>query len=165
MKRIVFIVIILMLVVPSVASCGGNLPADRSDHSEFQWPSGELPDLLPVPEQVFGRIKTNTEDEFEVEIGRINEERFNEYVRKCQEKGFSVNADNIGATIYRANNADGYALEVWFMSSYGYMTITVEVPINAREFQWPRSEIAQLIDPPKSNRGRIEWEASYGFVI
>lgn len=33
------------------------------------------------------------------------------------------------------------------------------------EFTWPKSEIASLIPVPKSNIGKIEWEASYGFVI
>ena len=33
------------------------------------------------------------------------------------------------------------------------------------ELKWPKSDIAALIPVPKSNVGRIEWEASYGFVI
>lgn len=33
------------------------------------------------------------------------------------------------------------------------------------EFDWPTSEIAKLLPVPKSNIGRIEWEASDGFVI
>ena len=33
------------------------------------------------------------------------------------------------------------------------------------EFQWPDSDIAKLLPKPNSNIGRIEWEASYGFVI
>ena len=33
------------------------------------------------------------------------------------------------------------------------------------EFTWPKSEIASLIPKPESTIGKIEWEASYGFVI
>lgn len=33
------------------------------------------------------------------------------------------------------------------------------------EFSWPDSEIAELLPVPKSTIGRIEWEATYGFVI
>ena len=33
------------------------------------------------------------------------------------------------------------------------------------EFEWPKSDIAKLIPVPESNIGRIEWEASDGFVI
>lgn len=33
------------------------------------------------------------------------------------------------------------------------------------EFSWPRSDIAALIPVPESNIGRIDWEASYGFVV
>lgn len=32
-------------------------------------------------------------------------------------------------------------------------------------FDWPDSEIAKLLPTPKSNYGKVEWEASYGFVI
>ena len=34
-----------------------------------------------------------------------------------------------------------------------------------QEFKWPKSEIAGLLPVPKSNIGKIAWEASYGFVI
>ena len=33
------------------------------------------------------------------------------------------------------------------------------------EFKWPSSEIAKLLPKPKSNIGKIEWEASDGFAI
>lgn len=33
------------------------------------------------------------------------------------------------------------------------------------ELSWPKSDIAALIPIPKSNIGKVEWEASYGFVV
>lgn len=33
------------------------------------------------------------------------------------------------------------------------------------EFKWPNSDIAKLLPVPKSNVGKVEWEASYGFVV
>ena len=33
------------------------------------------------------------------------------------------------------------------------------------EFTWPKSEAGNLVPIPDSHIGRIEWEASYGFVI
>lgn len=33
------------------------------------------------------------------------------------------------------------------------------------EFDWPTSEIAKLLPVPKSNVGKVLWEASYGFVV
>lgn len=40
-----------------------------------------------------------------------------------------------------------------------------EEELSFNEFQWPKSDIAALISVPESNIGRIDWEASYGFVI
>jgi hypothetical protein len=111
-----------------------------------------------------GYISTSNEDEFRVEIGRTKKKQFNEYVEKCHANGFSLDSYRTDS-FYRADNDLGYHLEILHNSSYDYMTITIETPINSREYQWPRSEIARLIPPPNSNMGRIEWEASYGFVI
>ena len=41
----------------------------------------------------------------------------------------------------------------------------VEPTIIFSEFKWPDSEIAKLLPIPKSNIGKVSWEASYGFVI
>lgn len=40
-----------------------------------------------------------------------------------------------------------------------------EIKENFVEYDWPNSSIAKLVPIPKSNIGKIEWEASYGFVI
>ena len=160
MKKILLSILILIIVLIAVA-CGGNT---QSNHSNFDWPSGGLADLIPVPEKTFGRIIDNTSEIFKVEIGRIKTEQFEKYITRCQENGFNFNI-NKSSSRFTANNEQGYQLEIFHWSSSDYITITVEIPINAREFQWPNSDIARLIDPPKSNRGKIVWEGSHGFVI
>lgn len=42
---------------------------------------------------------------------------------------------------------------------------SVETEETYAEFSWPTSDIAKLLPVPKSNIGKIGWEASYGFVI
>jgi len=163
MKKNLLLMLLAAMVIIIVVGCGsGSKTVSR--HSEFEWPNGELVDLLPVPESKVGQISTNTEDKFIVEIGQTKSKQFEAYVVRCRDNGFTLNSYNTNA-LYKADNDSGYHLEVLLNSSYDYMTITIKTPINSREFQWPRSEIARLIPTPKSNMGRIEWESSYGFVI
>lgn len=42
---------------------------------------------------------------------------------------------------------------------------TKEDTTEYKEFEWPKSDIAQLIPQPKSNIGHIEWEGSDGFCM
>lgn len=47
---------------------------------------------------------------------------------------------------------------------------TSSVPVESSEpiyesFTWPTSDIAKLLPVPKSSIGKVDWEASYGFVI
>jgi len=151
------------MVLALVVGCGSKRKT-MSDHNAFEWPNNELANMLPKPESNFGKIRTNKEDEFSVEIGHTSSKQYEEYISKCREYGFSIE-DYSSSTMYRADNSAGYKLELLYSSSYEYMTITLEIPINSREYQWPRSEIASLLPVPKSNMGRVEWEADYGFVL
>ena len=72
MKKILLSILILIIVLIAVA-CGGNT---QSNHSNFEWPTGGLADLIPVPEKTFGRVIDNTSEIFKVEIGRIKTEQF-----------------------------------------------------------------------------------------
>lgn len=44
-------------------------------------------------------------------------------------------------------------------------TSSAETEETYAEFSWPTSDIAKLLPVPKSDIGKISWEASYGFVI
>ena len=78
--------------------------------------------------------------------------------------GYTVEADSSG-DIYEAFDTEGYKLELRYSESMSEMTIHLEPPMEMGDLRWPNSEIAKLIPIPKSSKGRIEWEADYGFVI
>lgn len=75
------------------------------------WPDSELAKLLPVPKSTTGKIYNNDEDGFTVYIGNTTIEDYNAYVKACEEKDFTVDAQKKDKT-FSAKNAASYKLSV-----------------------------------------------------
>lgn len=75
------------------------------------WPDSEMAKLLPVPKSTTGKIYSNDEDGFSVYIGNTTIDDYNAYVKACEEKGFTVDAQKKDKT-FSAKNADSYKLSV-----------------------------------------------------
>lgn len=75
------------------------------------WPDSEMAKLLPVPKSTTGKIYSNDEDGFSVYIGNTTIDEYNAYVKACEEKGFTVDAQKKDKT-FSAKNADSYKLSV-----------------------------------------------------
>ena len=75
------------------------------------WPDSEMAKLLPVPKSTTGKIYNNDEDSFSVYIGETTIDDYNAYVKACEEKGFTVDAQKEDKA-FSAKNADSYKLSV-----------------------------------------------------
>lgn len=75
------------------------------------WPDSGMAKLLPVPKSTTGKIYSNDEDGFSVYIGNTTIDDYNDYVKACEEKGFTVDAQKKDKT-FSAKNADSYKLTV-----------------------------------------------------
>ncbi len=75
------------------------------------WPETEIAKLIPVPQSTNGKISSNNEDGFSVYIGNTTIEDYTAYVKACEEKGFTVNAQKEDKS-YSAKNAESYKLTV-----------------------------------------------------
>ena len=75
------------------------------------WPDSEMAKLLPIPKSTTGKIYNNDEDSFSVYIGETTIDDYNAYVKACEEKGFTVDAQK-GDKTFSAKNADSYKLSV-----------------------------------------------------
>lgn len=75
------------------------------------WPDSEMAKLIPVPKSTIGKIYSNDEDGFSVYIGNTTIDDYNAYVKACEEKGFTVDAQKKDKT-FSAKNADSYKLSV-----------------------------------------------------
>ena len=88
------------------------------------WPETEMAKLLHVPTSTTGKIQSNDEDGFTVYIGGTSIEDYNAYVKSCEEKGFTVDAQKDDKH-YTAKNAESYKLTVNYEgNNIVYISIT-----------------------------------------
>lgn len=88
------------------------------------WPETEMAKLLPVPTSTTGKIQSNDKDGFTVYIGGTSIEDYNAYVKSCEEKGFTVDAQKDDKH-YTAKNAESYKLTVNYEgNNIVYISIT-----------------------------------------
>lgn len=137
--------------------------AEKNKGTSFDWNEIELSEVLPSPESEVGEIHTNTTDELSIDIHKISETQYNDYLEACKELGFTVDGELIGSS-YSAYNDNGFKLSLSYYKSNSEMSISVDAPMELSDIKWPQSDIAKLLPTPKSSIGHIEWEADYGFV-
>jgi len=154
----------LMAVIGFVLIIPFFMLSNSKPVTKFTWPESGLATRLPKPESNKGKITFDTEENFWVDVDKTTKDQYEKYLSECKDMGYTVEADSSG-DIYEAFDAEGYKLELRYSESMSEMTIQLEPPMEMGDFRWPNSEIAKLIPIPKSSKGRIEWEAEYGFVI
>lgn len=89
-----------------------NINLDSAMEMEtITWPDSAMAKLLPVPKSTTGKIYSNDEDGFSVYIGNTSVDDYNEYVKACEDKGFTVDAKKQDKS-FTAKNADSYKLTV-----------------------------------------------------
>lgn len=89
-----------------------NINLDSAMEMEtITWQDSEMAKLLPAPKSTTGKIYSNDEDSFSVYIGDTSIEDYKAYVKSCEEKGFTVDAQKQDKH-FSAKNADSYKLTV-----------------------------------------------------
>ena len=146
-----------MIVVVSNTACSPKTV-------KFKWADIKLGSLLPEPQSNIGEVHTNTRSELWIEVARISEGQYEEYIEQCKEIGFTIDSEESGSS-FEAFNEDGYKLSLSYYAGHKELSIELEEPMNMAEFQWPDSDIAALLPVPESNIGSISREAADGFSI
>ncbi len=156
MKRVLaaFLAIIMLL---SLCACGKKA-------EKFKWEDIRLHDILPKPPANKGEIHRNTESELWMEVIKVPEALYNDYVDSCKENGFNIDSEDTDIS-YEAFNSDGYKLRLMYYERNKELTINLESPMELKEIYWPKSDIANLLPIPKSTIGNIQWESDSGFLI
>lgn len=134
----------------------------RGDVEKLKWPDSGLAIYIPNPNAKYGSITVNDEKSLCISIDKYSAESYESYVAACKEIGFIEDYDETSWS-YDASNSLGYDLSLLFIDDS--MDIWLNAPMTMGKFDWPKSEIAELIPKAKSCIGKIEWEADYGFVI
>lgn len=131
---------------------------------KFDWNNVELCEVIPEPDSNVGEIFSNTDEYLSIYVHKSNEDEYMEYINKCEDVGFIIDADK-SKHRYTAYNDKGYKLTVNYFDYGNEFHITLDVPIDMDSFSWPKSEIGQIVPTPISNIGKIKWEYSGNFNI
>lgn len=93
---------------------------------EFEWPTTGLGSLVPATTSNYGRISLDNSESFFAHIGKTTISEYNEYVKKCQNAGYTVDYSK-GTKFYSAKNDEGY--ELWLMYLGGnIIKVSVKAP-------------------------------------
>lgn len=158
--HVVIAVLAFVLIIPFFKARTFQL---KRQH-KFEWPQTGISAMLPKPETNKGDIYRNSNEAFYAGLDGVSEMQYQNYLKGCQEKGFTVEAKTDSYS-FEAYNADGYKLRLTYFDSSDDFGIYLDAPIDMKVFRWPDSELASLIPVPKSNIGHIEQECSSGFII
>ncbi len=95
---------------------------------EIAWPSSGLATVVPVPTSTLGYISWNNSDKFIAHLGNTSREAFNDYVKECEDYGFTIDFSKSDKS-YSALNNDGYKLHLMYLGA-NVIEISIEKPEN-----------------------------------
>lgn len=158
-KRWWFYVIVVIAAIAVISSISGN----KSE--KIKWDDIILSEQLPEPPKKNGKINDNTAEALSVEIYKISDKQFNNYVEACKAKGFMVDSESDYSSSYDAYNAAGYKLSLGYYGSRDQMEIELEKPIEMSAITWPTSKAGNQLPAPKSTTGKFSYENDDGFSV
>lgn len=130
-KRGWFIFLIIIAVLGMVGSGirkNAEKKAEKEERAnEYRWPDSQLAGMIPRPDSKYGRIVSESESSFYIEIYEISKNQFEDYIEECKDAGFTVDysrQDNY----YLANDGEGYSLSLMFDKDGEELTISLSAP-------------------------------------
>lgn len=133
--------------------------------NNFDWPSTEISNLLPVPESNKGEISHIDERQFRITVYDLSEDQCNAYVESCKENGFIIDS-KIDSISYEAYNESGYHLKLHYynLSEHG-LYIVCEAPMEMGVIRWPNTKLVKQIPVPETDFSKIESESGSSFTV
>ncbi len=147
------VALVIMIVICSILAC---------DKEYEEWPQTGLAVMLPEPADLPVSDIYEYSGSFSCTLNETAKKDFNNYVEKCKEKGFVVDADS-DTNGYEAYNEDGYTLRISFYESSEQIHISLGEPKIKGTITWPTQGLATLIETPTSTEGTINIDSSIQF--
>lgn len=124
-KKPIGLFIILFIVIVGIVSFSmANIKKKSERKVKYTWPSIGIATMIPAPDAKYGKIMSESEDRFRIDIYFISQKEYNEYVDLCKEKGFTV--DYYGSdSYYSATDGDGNDLSIWYDNKNEEMSISI----------------------------------------
>ncbi len=157
-KRVWFILLAVLIVFIVVVSVTGN------DTEKLDWEGYELSYMLPEPDSKKGKLISDSEDYFSIEIRKTSVKEYKEYVDLCVRDGFDVEVQKTDST-YTAFNLKGYKLTVSYYESDETIRLTVDAPEKMTELDWPENGIGSRLPDPYEDNGKIVSDSEDYFAV
>lgn len=122
--------------------------------AEIEWPQSGLGAKLPIPDSLLGKVTSDSSNSFVVTIGNTGMDGYNEYVKDCEEKGFTEDYTKADSR-YEAKDTEGYRLVVRYL---GCNRIEIMIQTPKKEESNAQPETSPSTEDANVNNGTISKE-------
>ena len=144
MRKANLIAAILVVFAIVLTGCGAAKGPAEVDISQFpdayefdvyEWPAFGITENIPTPMwSNRGEIYWDTNDSFCGEVGYATQKDYDDYVKECQDAGYTENYYSVPGSLYYATNAEGYAVLIIY-EEYGD---SVQLQVTSNPETWNR---------------------------
>lgn len=156
---IVITVIAAILILPFCSLFG----LQSNDAERFIWTDIAMHEIIPEPESHMGEIQRNSNEYLSMNVYRISEKQYNDYINKCKNKGFTIEIAE-SDTMFSAYNDAGYELRVHYYVDNNKVNLFVSEPEKFDNLKWPAEGLATFIPEPEAKVGRVDKNDEKGFI-
>lgn len=165
---VLFVAFFISSIVTSIGASNAQKENDRlleeKYSMQYEWPPSGLSTYLPRPESVYGKVETDNETRFNIELYKISRSDFDNYVKACEEKGFNISITKTDGVFY-AYNGDECSLDMFYDEDEETLELFLDAPLPMEEIKWPNNDLTKRIPKPNSLIGNIRWNNSENFGV
>ena len=152
-----FILIAVVAVIVIIIAVTGN-------GEKIVWDEIVMSNVLPEPPESRGEIAENSAEELRIEINKITDVQYADYIEECEENGFTIDADAESYS-YSAYNDEGYKLTLTHFNDGEEMQIELDTPMEMSPIVWPSGSAGGQLPTPKSTTGKFSYENDDSFHV
>ena len=151
----------LLMIIALLIIIGGFKLCKKAQPKSEPWPKTGLGATLPEPPGII-KIHWDKEDSFRAEADKTTADNYREYLDKCIELGYTVEAKK-SSSDYEAFNDEGYKLTLRSYSDE--ISIQLDAPLKLETLRWPAIADEENVPRPDSNLGKINYEYADHFSL
>ncbi len=146
---------IILMIVPVLTQLPTSSTILHEIYSTYVWPSTGLSTLIPTPKCDYGEILTNNDKHFSINVNRISKDEFNEYIKECENAGFTEKVDYHDG-YYKAYNTEEYKLSLTYTDSSNKMSIDIYAPATVVDIDFDQFKLGAVIPAIYNKQGSIK---------
>lgn len=156
---IVSFALAVLLLVPYFSLIGQK----KIDAEKYSWSDIAMSEVIPEPKSHRAKIVGNSDEYLTMYVYKTSQGKYNDYVEACEEKGFTIDVEQLDSNSFDAYNETGYKLSLVYFAKDEKMDISVDAPVKLGILDWPTDGLSQFIPVPTSSNGKIDTNDEMGF--